>query len=122
MRERGELPEPEEQLLGIERPTPEQEAEAEKIAQEKLVVRALFLKQLMEQELFREWLMDTLNGFGTFENAFGTSITGFPDPMATQFKLGMKAAGWHLWTLVDDAAPELASLMRRTAGKPVNGR
>jgi hypothetical protein len=112
-RKRGELPEPEEALLGIERPTPEEEAEAERIIKEKLELRKRFLVDLISGEEFRAWLMEQLVAFGTFENAFGASPAGFPDPMATQFKQGMKAAGWHLWTLFDDIAPELASQMRR---------
>lgn len=116
-RRRGELPEPEEALLGIERPTPEQEAEAEKLANEKAEVRRVFLRDLMERPLFREWLMEQLLGFRTFEQPFGISPAGFPDPMATQYQMGLKAAGWHLWTLFDDVAPELASLMRRESLK-----
>jgi hypothetical protein len=58
-------------------------------------------------------MMKQLNGFGTFENSFAASPTGFPDPLATQFKLGMKAAGWHLWEVFDTASPEFASAMRR---------
>lgn len=117
-RKRGELPEPEEQLLGIERETPEQEDAAERNRLEKLELRRAFLKSLIENELFREWLMEQINGFGTFENAFGAGPTGFPDHDATQFKMGMKAAGWHLWAQFDDPYPELASLMRREAMGP----
>lgn len=118
MRARGELPEPEERLLGIERPTVEEEAEAEKIRSENAEIRRLFLRSLIENPLFREWLMEQLNAFQTFANPLAVSPTGFPDPMATQFHLGMKAAGWVLWTVFDDLAPELASLMRREAMKP----
>lgn len=117
-RARGELPDAEEALLGIERPTLEQEAEAEQVAKEKLEVRRAFLAGMMANPLFREWLMEQLLGFRTFENPFGISPNGFPDHEATQFQLGMKSAGWHLWTLVDDIAPDLASLMRREAQNP----
>lgn len=117
-RARGELPEAEEALLGIERPTPEQEAEAEKLMTEKAELRRAFLIGLMQNELFREWLMEKLTGFQTFGNPFGVSPTGFPDPLATQFHSGMKAAGWSLWTEFDDLTPELASLMRREAARP----
>ncbi len=117
-RARGEIPEPEEALLGIVRPTEEQEAEAQQIADEKAELRRVFLRGLMENQYFRAWMMEQLQGFRTFENAFGLSPTGFPDPMGTQFALGMKAAGWHLWTIFDDLSPELASLMRREAAKP----
>lgn len=117
-RARGELPEPEEALLGIQRETPEQEAEREKTEKERAEIRRRFLIAQMENPLFREWLMEELIGLGTFENAFGFGPTGFPDPMATQFKLGMKAAGWHLWEIFDTVAPELASKMRREFRSP----
>lgn len=117
-RARGELPPEEESLLGIERDSPEQEAEAKRAFDEAQEFKRRFLVTLMQNQSFREWLMPLLDEFGTFENSFGVSPTGFPDPMATQFKLGMKAAGWRLWTLFDDLAPELASQMRREgAGK-----
>lgn len=116
-RQRGELPEPEEQLLGIERPTPEQEAEAERNRLEKLEVRRVFLLNLMQSDLFRAWLMETLVAYGTFENSFGAGPTGFPDPNATWFQAGMKAAGWNLWCVFDEVSPELASLMRRESVK-----
>lgn len=117
-RARGELPEPEEQLLGIERATPEQEAEAEQARKEKSEVRRRFLVSMMENPLFREWLMEQLQGFRTFEQPFGISPSGFPDHQATQFQMGLRSAGWHLWALFDDVAPEWTSLMRREAMKP----
>lgn len=112
-RQRGELPEPEEELLGIERPTLEQEEADKRRTEEQAELRRLFLTRLMENPMFREWLMEQLMAFRTFEQPFGISPGGFPDPMATQYQMGLKAAGWHLWTLFDDLAPELASLMRR---------
>lgn len=112
-RARGELPEPEEELLGIERPTEEQEAQAEKERAEKVELRRLFLRGLMENPLFREWLMEWLVLCGTFEQPFGISPNGFPDPMATQYRMGIKAAGWSLWETFDNTAPDLTSLMRR---------
>lgn len=117
-RRAGELPEPEEALLGIVRLTPEQEEEQQKAAQERADLRKRFLVAQMSNPLFREFLMEVLLGFGTFENSFGAGPTGFPDNEATQFKMGMKAAGWYLWTLFDDASPDLASLMRRERFKP----
>lgn len=113
MRQRGELPAEEEALLGIVRESPEDEAEAKRAYAEAQEFQRRFLVTLMQNQSFREWLMPLLNEFGTFDNSFGVSPTGFTDPMATQFKLGMKAAGWRLWTLFDDLAPELASQMRR---------
>lgn len=115
MRERGEIPEPEEDLLGYERPSIEQEAQTEAERLEKLEFRRAFLSTQMTNPMFREWLMEVLVGFGAFTNPFGVSPTGFPDSSATQFQLGMKAAGWHLWEMFDNIAPELASLMRREA-------
>lgn len=114
-RRRGELPELEEQLLGIERPSIEQEEAAEQVQKEKRELRKAFLRSLIENELFREWMMEKLTAFHTFEQPFGAGPTGFPDPLATHFALGMKAAGWSLWTEFDDLYPDLASLMRREA-------
>jgi hypothetical protein len=112
-RRSGEFPEPEEVLLGIERLTPEQEAEAEKGRKEKVDLRQRFLIQLMQNPLFREWLMELLVGFRTFEKPFGVGPNGFPNNRATDYQDGLRAAGWHLWTAFDDVVPELASLMRR---------
>ena len=117
-RRRGELPEPEEQLLGIHRDTPEQEDEAEKVHKEKLELRKLVIKSLLENDLTRELMMEWINSFGAFENSFGAGPTGFPDHDATMFKLGLKSAGWFLWTQFDDLFPELASLMRRESMGP----
>ena len=117
-RKRGELPEPEEELLGIVRPTLEQEAEAQQIVDEKKELRRTYLLLQMQSPVFREWLMEQLQAFRTFENTFGFSPNGTPDRDGTQFALGMKAAGWHLWTMFDDLSPELASLMRREVTKP----
>lgn len=116
-RQRGEIPEPEEELLGIERPTLEQEEASERDAKERAELRGAFLRGLIGNDLFREWLMEQLVGWQTFDNPFGISPAGFPDPMATQFALGQKAAGWHLWTMFDDLAPEMTSQMRREAMK-----
>jgi hypothetical protein len=106
---------PEEIMLGRQRPKTSEEREADRVAAEKAEFRRQFLIHLMTSEDFRDWLMETLNAFGTFGNAFGAGPTGFPDHMATQFQLGQKAAGWHLWTVFDNVAPELASQMRRGA-------
>lgn len=112
-RQRGELPEPEEQLLGIERQSPEEEAAAEKKAREERELVRLYLVERMRETIFRDWLMKWLVHFGTFNNTFAASQLGFPDPQYTFFRLGMKAAGWDLWEEIDNISPELASLMRR---------
>lgn len=112
-RARGELSEPEEALLGIERASIEDEAADQQRAVEKAELRRRYLISLMQNDLFREWLMEQLVGFEAFGSPFGVSPNGFPDREATQFRLGMKAAGWHLWEQFDEVAPELASLMRR---------
>lgn len=96
---------------------------AEDVAEEEdRVVRARFrqayLIGLMRNEDFRGWLWEWLAEFGTFGNPMAVSPTGFPDPMATQFFLGKKAAGWAMWEQFDNLAPELASLMRREGSKP----
>lgn len=120
----GEFPE-EEAILGIEHRSPEEQTarEADEAEQKRLEsdFQREFLIRLMENPTFREWLMGLLVALRTFENTFGLSPTGFPDPMATQFAMGQKAAGWHLWTIFDDVAPELASQMRRDYAKPKGG-
>lgn len=112
------FPDPEEIMLGVKRQTPEQEAEAEQVRKEKAEVRRRFLVSLIENPMFREWLMEQLQGFQTFSQPYAASPTGFPDQMATQFQMGMKAAGWHLWDVFDNLSPEFASLMRREASQP----
>lgn len=112
-RARGELPEPEEALLGIHRDSPEDEAEQQRTLDERIKFRRQMLLNLMQNQMFRQWLMETLVSFGTFDNAFAATPTGFPDPYATWFKAGMKAAGWSLWETFDAVSPEMASLMRR---------
>lgn len=107
-----DLTEEEADLLSIALPT-EADAQAEASRRERMGLRAEMLANLMRSELFREWLWEVLDGFGTFENSFGAGPTGFPDHAATQFKLGMKASGWHLWETFDNIAPDMASLMRR---------
>lgn len=112
-RARGEIPSEEEALLGIERLSPEEEAEAERVQKEKAEVRRQFLAHLMTSPDFREWLMEKLLSYGTFEKSFGISPGGFPDRQATEYQQGLKAAGWDLWCTFDDVAPELTSKMRR---------
>lgn len=113
-----DFPEADELLTGNRRPTLAEAEEAKRVAAERAFFRTNFLANLMTSADFREWLWEVLTGFGTFQNAFGAGPSGHPDPMATQFQLGQKAAGWHLWATFDDAAPELASQMRRDAMKP----
>ena len=112
-RARGELEPEEEALLGIERPSIEEEQETERKHTEALEFRRMYLTDLLRSTDFRAWLMERLVGFGTFEMPFGNSAAGFPDPHATFFALGMKAAGWALWEEFDALAPDLASMMRR---------
>lgn len=100
-------------LLGVERLTPEEEAEQDRIKSEKLELRKALLIGLMESEDFRQWLMEKLTAFQTFTMPFGAGPTGFPDTNATFYALGMKAAGWNIWEEFDAMCPELASKMRR---------
>jgi hypothetical protein len=111
----GEMFPEELELIDIKFETPEEIEKREKERQIEVDFRQAFLVVQMQNRTFRRWLMEQLVGFGTFENSFGAGPAGFPDKEATQFAMGMKAAGWHLWTMFDDAAPELASLMRREA-------
>jgi hypothetical protein len=118
-----DIPDPEEFMTGRRAVSVAEADEAKRIAAEKAQFRQTFLAQLMTSTDFRDWLWEVLVSLGTFENAFGAGPTGFPDPMATQFQLGQKAAGWHLFTTFDDAAPDLASQMRRDASqKPITAR
>lgn len=116
-RARGELPEPEENLLGIIRPPEEEEAETKRIAEEKAELRRAGLKRLMGQDWFREWLWIQLTALQTFEHIHAAAPNGAPDRAATQFYLGRRSAGWDLWTLFDDLAPDKTSLMRREASQ-----
>lgn len=96
----------------------EQEFEA-RLQQERANIRAAFLRMQMENPLFREWLMELLNGFSTFAKPYGISPNGFPDHAETEYRQGLRAAGQFIWEMMDTAEPELASLMRREArGKP----
>lgn len=117
-RARGELPPEEERLLGIVRPSLEEEEDAARIQAEKAELKRVALSNLMHQSWFREWLWETLTRLETFGHPVAASPTGFPDPLATQFYMGRKSAGWELWTFFDDLAPDQASLMRREASRP----
>lgn len=112
-RARGELQEAEEALLGIERDTPEQEAEQEHERKEAIEFERTMLLNLMGHEAFRNWLMGVLISFNTFGQPFAAGPTGFPDPNGAWFYAGMKAAGWHIWEIFDALSPDLASQMRR---------
>ena len=113
-----DAPEPEELLLGHRRLSPEEEEAFRKREREKDLLQQYMLRDLMRRESFRRWLWTLLESFNTFGRTFGVSPTGFPDRDATEYALGMKAAGWHIWTMFDDAAPDLASEMRREFSKP----
>jgi hypothetical protein len=91
---------------------------AARIAEEKREQRQAGIKKLMEQRWFRDFLMEHLASLNTFGMTFGVSPTGFPDPHATFFHAGMKAAGESLFERIDEITPELAALMRREATAP----
>jgi hypothetical protein len=113
-----DLPDPEEILTGRRPPTQAETEETNRHAAEKAEFRKTFLAQLMTSADFREWLWEKLQLFGAFSNSFGVGPAGFPDPLATQFQLGRKSAGWDMFLEFDDAAPDLTSQMRRDALKP----
>ena len=104
--------EEEAQFLGLNART-EDDVKADAAKTEAIELRRKFLVRQMENPMFREWLMEVLVGFNTFGRTFAAGPTGFPDHAATEFHLGLKAAGWHLFTIFDDVAPDLASKMRR---------
>lgn len=89
-----------------------------KVQQEKAELRRIGLQRCMEQGWFRDWLMEYLVSLNTFGQTFAVGPTGFPDPNATFFHAGMKAAGEALWEQFDNLTPELVALMRRDARVP----
>jgi hypothetical protein len=106
----------ENEMLGIPDdplPTPEEDATKARIAAEKVEMRNAGLTRLLEQVWFREWMMDHLVSLNTFGHTFAATPVGFPDPHATFFHLGMKAAGTALWEQLDGLSPELVAQMRR---------
>ena len=112
-RPRGELSDLEENLLGIERPTPEDEERTERDTKEKAEIRKQLFQRLMQEPVFRDWLWEKLMEFGAFQNRILATPTGFPDDKATWFNLGLREAGWSLYTEFDNIAPGLVSAMRR---------
>lgn len=112
----GESEEP--YFPGEARPTEPKDDAAQRIADEKREMRDAGISRLMEQAWFREWLMEHLVSLNTFGMTFGVSPTGFPDPHATFFHAGMKAAGEALFERIDAIVPDLAALMRREAATP----
>ena len=113
----NDAPENDSEILGYDFQTQDQQEADFQEAEEKVEIRRQFLAGLMTDAMFREWLWEQLTALGAFNNAFGSSPVGFPDPLATHFQLGRKAAGWDLWEMFDNAAPEWTSLMRREAMK-----
>lgn len=103
------------EILDIYRDDPEQRADEERERAIKANFRHEMLLAQMQNREFRAWLMEKLTAFGTFGHSFGASPAGVPDPLATWFALGMKAAGWALWEEFDGLTPEWASVMRREA-------
>jgi hypothetical protein len=75
--------------------------------------RKAFLQRMLTDPAGRDWLWSLLVDLNAFGTTFGISPGGFPDPLATQYHLGRRSAGWRIWTEMDDESPELASLMRR---------
>lgn len=106
------------EFFGLERQTPEQEEDADKSEALRLELRRQLLVGLMQNDLFRGFLMEELMWLETFGNPVIVSPNGSPDPHATFFALGQKAYGWRLWTMFDNVAPELTGLMRREFEKP----
>lgn len=103
---------------GEPRPKSDEDDNAQRILAEKQEQRRAGILRLMGQAWFREWLMEYLTSLNTFGTTFAATPTGFPDPNATFFHLGMKAAGTALWEQLDDISPELAALMRRETRTP----
>lgn len=75
--------------------------------------RARFFKRLLTDADGREWVWSLLSRFHAFDVVHAAGPTGFPDPQATAHYGGLHAAGWAIWCELDDAEPDLCSLMRR---------
>lgn len=103
---------------GEPRPEEPKDDSAQRIADEKREMRDAGLKRLMEQAWFREFVMEYLASLNTFGMTFGISPTGFPDPHATFYHAGLKAAGEIFFERIDAIVPDLAALMRREAAAP----
>lgn len=76
------------------------------------------LIRCLEHEWFRDWINGLLIAFNTYGHTFAATPGGFPDPNATFFHLGMKAAGTHILEQIDDITPDHALMLRREARKP----
>lgn len=74
--------------------------------------RRQLLRRLLGDAEVRAFIREFLDDCHAFEPRFAS--TGYsPDPYGTFLYAGEQKAGWHLWAQLDEAAPELASLMRR---------
>lgn len=85
------------------------ERETERLARQ----RKELLAALLANPEIRDWLWELISEFDAFRKRFGITPSGFPDSLGTAYRDGWRDAGWYLWTQLDDADPDLASLMRR---------
>lgn len=94
--------------------------------------RADFWKKTLSTELGRQVMWEVLQGMHTFEERFAATPSGFPDPNASWFQAGEKAAGWRLYDAMRKAALEEVWLMheecdsyfqaqKKTRRKKLNG-
>jgi len=56
-----------------------------------------FWRRVLSEEIGRRVMWEVLVGMHTFEERFAVSPAGFPNPEATWFQAGEKAAGWRLY-------------------------
>lgn len=85
-----------------------QQEEADRKTEE----RQRLIARSMSDPAFRDWIWQYLRDCHVFETRFAS--TGYsPDPLGSWLYAGEQKAAWHLWAQIDDAVPELASLMRR---------
>lgn len=68
--------------------------------------RAEFWRGILSTEIGRMVMWEVLIGMHTFEERFAISPSGFPQPEATWFQAGEKAAGWRLYDALRKAAFE----------------
>ncbi len=91
----------------------EREAAAKKEAELAALDRKKLLTALLQDPRIREWFWELITEFDAFNTRFGDQSAGHAAGQVSFYWRGLHDAGWRLWTQLDDAAPELASLMRR---------
>lgn len=73
----------------------------------------MLLVRLLSDPDTRQWLWEILDASHCFEARIA-AVNGYaPDPIGTWLMAGEQKVGWWIWEQLDEAAPMLASQMRR---------